>query len=334
MKWIHAVLVALGLAAAPMPSHTKPPPITFLVVLSNITDEKAVFATIESANIVPARARIGGTIAELKVRQGDHVDQGQVIATVGDRKLALEIKSYAAQVAAAQAQVAQARLEFDRAQRLVREGAIAKNMYDQSRTAYSVALSGLSSVSAQRSVIQQQETEGQILAPTSGRVITVPVTTGTVVMGGDTIATVAAGNFVLRLQIPERHARYLKTGDPVRLDGADLGLSGPRFGTIKLIYPQVDNGHVVADAVVTGLADYFVGQRMRVWIAAGKRQAIIVPERLITTRFGIDYARIWTRRDGGVDVPVQRGEPAPSPAMPDGLEILSGLKSGDRLLAP
>ena len=36
------------------------------------------------------------------------------------------------------------------------------------------------------------------LAPTSGRVITVPVTAGTVVMAGDTVATVAEQNFVLR----------------------------------------------------------------------------------------------------------------------------------------
>ena len=48
--------------------------------MAPVTDEKAVFATIETANVVPARARAGGTIAELKVRQGDHVEQGQVIA--------------------------------------------------------------------------------------------------------------------------------------------------------------------------------------------------------------------------------------------------------------
>jgi hypothetical protein len=136
----------------------------------------------------------------------------------------------------------------------------------------------------------------------------------------------------LRLQIPERHARYLKVGDPVRLDGGDLGLDGPRFGTINLVYPGVENGHVVADATVEGLKDYFVGQRVRVWIPAGTRQAIVVPETLIATRFGIDYARVWTKTDGAIDVPVQRGQQVPRPGMRNGLEILSGLKPGDRLL--
>lgn len=335
MHILAAILALFGFASTPAPHPATPAPATFLVMQSTIFDEKAVFATIEPANVVPARARTGGTILELKVRQGDRVDRGQVIATVGDQKLALEINSYAAQVQAAQAQLAQAKLEFDRGQRLVASGAIARNMYDQARTAYNVALSNLKSISAQRAVVQQRVTEGQVLAPTAGRVITVPVTAGTVVMGGDTVATVAEQNFALRLQVPERHARYLKAGDPVRLDGADLGLDGPRFGTIKLVYPQIDNGHVVADATVAGLSDYFVGERVRVWVAAGSRQAIVVPGHLLTTRFGIDYARLWQAdHRQAIDVPVQRGLAHPTPSLRDGIEVLSGLHAGDRLMQP
>ena len=334
MHWLTGILVFLGLVAAPPPPRAVPPPQSFVVRPTTILDQKAVFATIESANVVPARARIGGTIIELKVRQGDRVEQGEVIATVGDQKLALQINSFAAQVGAAQAQLVQAKLQLDRARKLVAEGAIATSAFDQAKTGYSVALSNLNSISAQRSVVQQQVTEGQILAPTAGRVITVPVTAGTVVMGGDTVATVAEQNFVLRLEVPERHARYMKAGDPVRLDGGELGLSGSRFGTIKLVYPQIDNGHVVADAQLSGLSDYFVGQRVRVWVSAGPRQAIVVPAHLLRTRFGIDYARLWQAGAPPLDVPVQRGEDDPTPNMKDGVEILSGLQPGDRLLQP
>ena len=48
------------------------------------------------------------------------------------------------------------------------------------QTAFDVATNSLKSRTAERSVIQQQVTEGKILAPTAGRVLTVPVTTGTV----------------------------------------------------------------------------------------------------------------------------------------------------------
>lgn len=310
------------------------PPKTFLVRPVDIADEKAVFATVEAANVVPARARIGGTVIDLKVQWGDHVDQGQVIATIGDRKLALQASSYGAQVQAAQAQMAQAQLEFQRAQRLIAENAIAKNSFDQARTAYNVAVSNVRSLVAQKDVVMQQAAEGAVLAPTAGRVITVPVTSGTVIMPGDTIATVAEGDYVLRLEIPERHARSIKVGDPVRLDGGDLGLGGARFGTINLVYPQIDNGHVVADATVRDLGDYFVGERVRVWVSAGLRRTIVVPEALIVTRSGIDYARLWQPDGQTLDVPVQRGQEIHKPDHKDGIEVLSGLTAGDKLLKP
>src|SRR5690242_13157263 len=184
--FLTGTLVYLGLAAQPA-THYVPPPPAYVVHETRISDQKSVFATIESAYVVPARVRTGGTILELKVRQGDRVDQGQVIALVGDQKLSLEVNSYQAQVQAAQAQLEQAKVEFGRAQRLIEAGAISRNSFDQSRTAYNVAQSNLKSITAQRAVVQQQQTEGQVLAPTSGRVITVPVTAGTVVMAGDIV---------------------------------------------------------------------------------------------------------------------------------------------------
>ena len=185
---------------------------------------------------------------------------------------------------------------------------------------------------AERSVIEQQITEGTVLAPAAGRVLTVPVTMGTVVLAGEPVATVAEQNFVLRLRVPERHARFLQAGDRVRIDGEDLGTSGVKFGTIGLVYPQIENGHVVADASVTGLGDYFVGERIRVWISAGERKSVIVPASFILTRFGIDYARMRSNGGALIDVPVQRGRQLPRPEMPDALEILSGLKAGDVLV--
>ncbi|MDE2029098.1 MAG: efflux RND transporter periplasmic adaptor subunit [Alphaproteobacteria bacterium] len=306
----------------------------FTVREKTVTDEKAVFATVESANVVPARVRIGGTIAALKVRQGDHVEKGDVIAVVGDRKLGLQIKAQGAQVQGAQAEVEKARRDLQRGEQLIKEGFATKARLDQLRAAYDVALNTYKSLTAQQSVTQQQQSEGQVLAPTSGRVLTVPVTAGTVVMPGDTVATLAEQNYILRLSVPERHAETLKSGDVVRVDGSELGASSPgdEYGKIELVYPKVENGRVQADAAVKGLGDYFVGERVRVWIPAGTRQAIIVPSSYIQTRDGIDYARLKLSDGTSAEIPVQRGRAAPSADMPDGLEILSGLRPGDVLV--
>ena len=77
--------------------------------------------------------------------------------------------------------------------------------------------------------------------------------------------------------MPERHARFLKAGDRVRVDGEALGANGAAFGTITLVYPQIENGRVVADAKVAGLGDYFVGERIRVWVFSGSRSTVVVP---------------------------------------------------------
>lgn len=331
MKFFAALMAWLGFANPQLPPPL--PSASYVVQPVTVADEKAVFATVQSANVVPARARIGGTIVELKVRQGDAVEQGQVIATISDKKLGFQASSYGAQVAAAQAQLAQAKTDLDRAQRLMASNAISKNALDQARTAYNVAQSTVNAVSAQRSVVQQQSSEGAVLAPQSGRVITVPVTAGTVLMPGDTVATVAQGDFVLRLQIPERHARDIKVGQPIRLDGADIGLKGAHFGTIRLIYPEIDNGHVVADATVRELGDYFVNERVRVWVSAGARKAVVVPSKLIVTRSGIDYAKVLLGARV-FDVPVQRGQTIHRPGQAETIEILSGLNPGDRLVKP
>src|SRR6187549_1376625 len=77
---------------------------TLTVALRPVADEKAVFATVESISVVPARGRIGGTVVQLNVREGDPVTSGQAIAAIGDEKLALQMKALDAQIGALQAQ--------------------------------------------------------------------------------------------------------------------------------------------------------------------------------------------------------------------------------------
>ena len=324
------------LLGAGMPTGVHAETNSFTVEEKTVSDEKALFATVESANVVSARVRTGGTITDLKVKQGDHVEEGQVIAVVGDQKLGLQIQAQSAQAQAAAAQFEQAKHDLERGEELAKEGFATKARLDQLHAAYEVAANNAKALNAQQSISQEQQTQGRVLAPTSGRILTVPVTAGTVVMPGDTIATLAEQNYILRLSVPERHANHIKSGDMVRVDGSELGSSNPNadFGTIKLVYPKVENGRVQADATVKGLGDYFVGERVRVWIAAGERKAIVVPTDYLVTRNGIDYALVKSGSEESLDVPVQRGQNIISQDLPNGIEILSGLKFGDVLVHP
>jgi RND family efflux transporter MFP subunit len=306
----------------------------FPVALLKLPDEKSVYATVETVNAIPARVRTGGTITRLSVREGDAVTAGQVIASVGDQKLSLQQGALDAQIASARAQMEQAQGDMERAEALSRNGFVTRQRLDELRTAANVAANALKARIAERAVLGQQMNEGQVLAPAAGRVLAVPVTPGTVVMPGETVAMIAERDYVLRLSVPERHAISLKAGDPVRLDPDDLS-PGERAGQgqITLVYPRISDGRVQADARVSGLGDYFVGQRVRVFVPTGERPVIIVPATYLTTRFGMDFAHL---RQGAsmVEVPVRRGQARPRPGMSDGVEILSGLNDGDILVRP
>ena len=306
---------------------------TLTVTQQPVADEKAVFATVESISVVPARGRIGGTVVQLGVREGDRVTRGQAIAAIGDEKLVLQMKSLDAQIEALQAQANQAQIDFTRIEGLVERGTLPRVKLDEARTALNVADNGLRSRIAERAVVNQQLSEGQVLAPSDGRVLRKLVTVGSVVLPGDPVVTVAEQNFKLRLRVPERHARFLKPGDRIRVDGAELGDGSSRSGVIDLVYPQIEEGRVIADARVEGLGEYFVGDRLRVWVSGGSRPAFVIPAGYVKTRFGIDYVQL-VQAGRTVDIPVQRGRELPLPSLPDGLEILSGIRAGDQLVRP
>jgi len=321
-------ILAAGTLGAPLAGAE-----TMTVAPRSVADEKAVFATVESISVVPARGRIGGIVVQLNVREGDPVTSGQAIAAIGDEKLALQMKALDAQIDALQAQSNQAQIDFTRIEGLVERGTLPRVKLDEARTALNVAENGLRARTAERAVIQQQLSEGQVLAPAGGRVLKKLVAVGSVVLPGDPVAMIAQQNFKLRLRVPERHARFLKAGDKVRVDGAEFGEQISKSGTIDLVYPQIEDGRVIADATVENLGEYFVGDRLRVWISGGERTALVIPSSYVTTRFGIDYVQI-RQGDRTISAPVQRGRDRPSTELPNGLEILSGIHAGDQLVQP
>lgn len=303
----------------------------YTVGVSLVEDQKAVFATVESVDIVSARARIGGTVTELLVDEGSPVQAGQKIARVVDQKLALQAKSIDARIQSAVSQRDLAKTALARQEKLFQTGAIPKARLDESRSALEVAERALSAAQADAQVLEQTRTEGDVLAPTQGRILKVNVTKGSVVLPGEPVASMAADAYILRLQLPERHAQFISQGDLVKVAERGLGALTPesgehlRTGHIRQVYPEIKQGRVIADVEVDNLGDFFVGERIRVWIGAGARDTIVVPEAYLYKRYGVTFAKL----DNGHEVVVQ-----PGLLQPGGVEVLSGLEAGDVLVRP
>ncbi len=300
----------------------------FAVALVNTDDTKAVIATVEPVRQLVARTRIGGTVTKLKVREGDLVEAGAEIATITDEKLGLQMQALDQRIRSQQAQRDQARVDFERVQELQRRGVSAQSQLDQSRTLLDIAERNLAAMQGDRSVLTQQMAEGAVLAPGAGRVLSVPVSEGRVVLPGESIATLAEDRYILRLALPERHAQNMRAGDIVQI-GARGGRDGTdeqrRNGRVRLVYPEITGGRVLADVEVEQLGDYFVGERTRVYVSVGKRPAILVPTPALYKRAGVFFVRLKS----GAEIVVQPGE-----AIADKIEILSGLQAGDIVVTP
>jgi multidrug efflux system membrane fusion protein len=294
-----------------------------------VVDRKAVIATVEPVHELAARARIPGTVTNLIVKEGDQVTDGQRIATVVDQKLLYQMQALAGRIQAQQAERDQALIDYQRTLELRRSGVSSQSQLDQARTRLDVAERTLQALRSDRQVIEQQAAEGAVLAPGAGRVLKLPVQEGSVVLAGDTIATMATKNYILRLQLPERHARFIRAGDTILVGERGLSavqdLEELRRGKVVLVYPEIDQGRVIADVQVEGLGDYFVGERTRVYIATGTRPALVIPGGYLYRRYGVDYVRLAD----GTEVVVQPGLP-----VEDGIEILAGLKPGDVVAKP
>lgn len=293
---------------------------------------KAVFARVEARDVIAARARIGGTLIEIAVTEGSAVKQGQRIALVADDKLALQLGAADARIRALESELANARTELGRARDLLSRGAGTQQRVDQLRTQTEVLENQVNAARADRGVIVQQTSEGQVLSPATGRVIKVPARSG-VVMPGETIAMIAGGGFFLRLAIPERHAPLLKQGATVAVLGtSSVPAKNSAEGKLVKIFPQIENGRVIADVEVQGLSDYFTGERILVRVPVAARKAITVPPQAVVTRSGIDFLRIKTNA-GEREIAVVPGGMV-NTSKGERLEILSGLFEGDEVILP
>ncbi|MBB5221871.1 RND family efflux transporter MFP subunit [Amaricoccus macauensis] len=288
-----------------------------------ITEWKPIYGTVAPRTEVPARARIGGLIEELLVTEGDAVTAGQRIAMVRDDKIGFQIAAYDAQIKALQAQLTTAETELGRGETLIARGVTTAQRLDQLRTTVDVTRGQLAAAEASRAVVVQQGAEGDVLAPEDGRVLTVPVTRGAVILAGEPVATIGSGGLFLRLSVPERHASALKEGDTIR-----IGSDTPAEGHLARLYPEITGGRVTADVEVANLPGAFVNARVPVSLPVGERDALLVPAAAVATRSGIDFVTVM---EGGAAVArtVVLGEP-----VGDRIEVLTGLAAGDEIVVP
>jgi membrane fusion protein, macrolide-specific efflux system len=232
--------------------------------------ERTVVAAgvVQPLEFVDVGAQISGQLKSLKVKLGERVKRGQLLAeidaTLNQAKLIeaeATVENLRAQRHAKQEQLVLAQLQKKRGETLLRQDALARAEVEIIDSNYRVAVTGVSSLDAQIKQAQAILTTAQtnlgytrIVAPMDGEIVTI------VAREGQTLNANQQAPMLMRIarldtmtvwaQVPEAEVTRLKVGHPVHF--SVLGEPDQRReGRIRQILPgpEVVNGVVFYNAL-------------------------------------------------------------------------------------
>ncbi|WP_395063914.1 efflux RND transporter periplasmic adaptor subunit [Paraburkholderia silvatlantica] len=158
------------------------------VLNRTITDWQSYSGRMAAVEKVEIRPQVSGTIVSVNFRDGALVKQGETLFVIDPRPYQAAVDQAAAQVAAAQARTGYAQSDWERAQRLIGDNAIAKRDYDEKQNAAREANANLKAAQAALEAAQINLGYTRIVAPVAGRVSRAEITVGNVVSAGASAA--------------------------------------------------------------------------------------------------------------------------------------------------
>jgi RND family efflux transporter MFP subunit len=236
--------------------------------LRPITRHIKLTGTIEAARVARIASPAEGPVLNCSVREGDRVQQGQVILTIG-RKWAAE-----EQVEAARKELAREEEDLQRIEQLVRSGAIPAEQIEESQLRVSRARAQLAKA------LESME-DYQIRAPWAGIVSKVFITDGYFVSPRETLLEIFdPHSLVIRFAVPEKELENVRAGMQlsVTLDTYNHHVFDAK---ITRLYPELDRKmHTrIVEASLTENIDIVPGMFTRISLPVQTmKDAIIIPD--------------------------------------------------------
>jgi membrane fusion protein (multidrug efflux system) len=275
-----------------------------------------------TANLVPDNevkvlADSDGRIARLLVDEGDWVAKGQTLATLDPEATGIDLSKR-------QAKAENARLVYERGERMLAEGLISQETFEKLR---------MENEMARQEVAEAKYRIGKtaVRAPFSGRITSRLVEQGQHVRNTEEMFTLADFEpLVAFIHLPEKDVLGLKPGREARITlKADEEV---RFhGRIRQISPMVDPAtgtvKVTLEAVAPVPASVRPGGFVTVDIVRESRpDAVLLPRQAVLRE--LQSAHVFVARNGiaekrAVTLGLEEGER---------IEVLSGLKPGERVI--
>jgi RND family efflux transporter MFP subunit len=318
------------------------PTVTVAVPLQReVTEWDDYIGRFEASRSVEVRPRVSGAITAVHFTDGQIVRAGQPLFTIDPRPFGAALAEARAGVATAQSDLALARADLDRAQRLIAVDAVSRSEVDRLRASVQAATAALAGAQARVHARALDVEFSTVRAPIGGRISDRRIDAGNLVSAGDgpsgTLLTTINALDPIYFTFDGSESLFLKArregGDKgaqvqIRLqDETDYKWQGRIDFTDNALDPK--SGTIRARAVLRN-PDLFLAPgmfgNMRL-ASSGTVKALLVPDTAVQT----DQARkmlLVAGKDGTVAArPVTLG-----PVI-DGLRVVrSGIAADDRII--
>jgi len=221
---------ALSCAAEPEPvtEAERPTPIAgYELAPRDMSRIVQVSATVEPENVVTIASRMSGLITELNVREGDRVNQNEVL-------LQFDLAEQGAELERARAELELAEARYERSSQLYEREVISSADYEEARANKRIAGSEVS-------LLETRLGFGSVRAASDLVILERHVEQGDAIDTHEPLFTVADLNrLVVRVGIPERDVVSIEEGQQaeVRIDAYSDEIFA---GTVQRIYPSANN---------------------------------------------------------------------------------------------
>ncbi|MCK9394984.1 MAG: efflux RND transporter periplasmic adaptor subunit [Methylobacter sp.] len=273
-------------------------------------------------------------LTEVNVQVGETVKKGQVLAVFSDESVLADVAQSRAALAEAEANLADARVNAERAQQISASGALSSQQVNQYLTGEKTANAKVQSAKAQLDAQLLRLKYTKVLASDDGVISSRSATLGAIAAKGQELFRMIRQNRLeWRGEVTAAEMAQLKPGMTVSVEVPNVGNIN---GKIRSLAPTLDvqSRNALAyvdlpDAARHGLrSGMFAKGEFYIGVKAG----LTVPQTALSLREGFSYVFKLGKQNGDLSkvsqVKVQLGR-----RTGDSLEILSGLNPEDRLVA-
>lgn len=196
---------------------------------------------IEAAEEANLSFRVGQRLLERKVGVGDQVEAGDLVARLEPTTFENAVQTARANLAAANAQLADARLSYERQRSLLEQGVAPRAAYDRALAARDTAVAQVDAARAQFDTAREQLTFTELFADSGGIVTAVGAEPGEVVGAGQMIVRIArAGGLDAVFDVPARVKQSAIGVDPIVTMSLVSDPSVRATGRVREVSPQAD----------------------------------------------------------------------------------------------